>query len=230
MATFFPRRHRLTVPPLENGDRLSRSEFEHRYAAMTDLKKAELIEGKVYMASPLRFEPHAEPHADLITWLGIYKAMTPGARLGDDPTVHLDQDNEPQPDAVLRLDEQVGGQSCIGEEGYIEGAPEFIAEISASTATIDLGDKLQAYRRSGVKEYLVWQVFEQQIDWFHLQGDEYVKLDPDADGMIRSQIFPGLWLDLQAMLIGNMQRVITVLQEGLSSDDHQMFVVSLERT
>ncbi len=227
MVTFFPRWHRLPIPPLEHGDRLSQSEFEHRYAAMADLKKAELIEGRVYMASPLRFEPHAEPHADLIGWLWLYKTMTPGVRLGDNPTVRLDQDNEPQPDAVLRLDEQVGGQSTLGEEGYVEGAPEFIAEIAASTATIDLGDKLRAYQRSGVKEYLVWQVFDQRINWFRLQGNEYIPLDPDTNGVMRSQIFPGLWLDPQAMLRGNMPKVIAVLQEGITESDHQAFVAHL---
>lgn len=179
------------------------------------------------MASPLRFEPHAEPHADLMGWLWLYKTMTPGVRLGDNPTVRLDRDNEPQPDVVLRLDEQVGGQSVIGAEGYVEGAPEFIAEITASTATIDLGDKLQAYRRSGVREYLVWQVFDEQIDWFQLQEDEYIGLVPDAEGIMRSQIFPGLWLDRKAMIVGDMQRVMAVLQEGVSGSDHQTFVATL---
>ncbi len=225
-----PSRYRkLTIPPLENGDRLSRSEFERRYAAMTEIKKADLIEGTVYMASPLRFEPHAEPHADVITWLGLYKAMTPGVRLGDNPTVRLDRDNEPQPDAVLRLDQTVGGQSTIDADGYVDGAPEFIAEISASTATIDLGDKLRAYRRNGVKEYFVWQVFDERIDWFQLQDDEYVSLDIDPESIIRSHVFPGLWLDRDAMLTGNMQQVITVLQTGLASSQHQSFVDELSQ-
>ncbi len=221
-------RPRLSMPPLENGDRLSQSEFEARYAAMPDVKKAELIEGTVYMASPLRFEPHAEPHADIITWLGIYKAMTPGVRLGDNPTVRLDRDNQPQPDAVLRLDETVGGQSVIGSEGYIEGAPELIAEIAASTASIDLGDKLRAYRRGGVKEYLVWQVFEERIDGWQWQGDNEVSLDPDARGILKSKVFPGLWLASQALITGDMQQVIAVLQAGLSTTDHQDFINSLK--
>jgi hypothetical protein len=111
MVAFPSRLRNLTVPPLENGDRLFRSEFEHRYGAMPDVKKAELIEGTVYMASPLRFEPHAEPHGDLMGWLWVYKIATPGVRLGDNPTVRLDRENEPQPDAILRIDEGVGGQS-----------------------------------------------------------------------------------------------------------------------
>ena len=98
------------LPPLENGDRLTRIEFERRYHAMRHLKKAELIEGIVYVASPLRFESHAEPHTRLVTWLSIYQIGTLGARLGIEPTVRLDRDNEPQPDAVLLLDQRFGGQ------------------------------------------------------------------------------------------------------------------------
>ncbi|NEQ99787.1 MAG: Uma2 family endonuclease [Cyanothece sp. SIO2G6] len=227
MVTFIPRQNRLTVPPLENGDRLSRQEFEHRYAAMPNGPKAELIEGTVYMAAALRFEPHAEPHADLIGWLWTYKIMTPGVRLGDNPTIRMDQDNEPQPDVVLCLDESVDGQSSISSDGYVEGAPELIAEISASTASIDLGTKRQVYRRNGVQEYLVWRVFDQRLDWFCLQGDDYVALESDAQGILRSQVFPGLWLDREALIVGNMQQVMAVLQAGLASPEHQAFVATL---
>ena len=218
---------RLTVPPLENGDRLTRFEFERRYNAMPKLKKAELIEGTVYMASPLRFEPHAEPHGDLMGWLWTYKIVTPGVRLGDNPTVRLDLDNEPQPDAVLLIDAQAGGRSHLSQDGYVEGAPELVAEIAASSATVDLGDKKRAYRRNGIQEYLVWQVFEQRIDWFRLEAGEYVNLYPDATGVIQSQVFPGLWLDQSALLAGDMQQVLTVLQTGLNSVEHQAFVQQL---
>jgi len=160
---------RIAIPPLENGGLLSRAEFERRYTAMPGLKKAELIEGIVYMVSPLRFEPHAEPHARLITCIGFYVAFTPHTRIGDNPTARLDVDNEAQPDAVLLINAQRGGQTCLSDDGYIVGAPEFIAEIAASTATIDLRDKKRVYRRSMVKEYLVWQVIDRRIDWFSLQ-------------------------------------------------------------
>jgi Uma2 family endonuclease len=218
---------RITIPPLENGDLLSRAEFERRYTAMPALKKAELIEGIVYMASPLRFEPHAEPHADLMGWLWTYKIATPGVRLGDNPTVRLDVDNEPQPDAVLLIDAQQGGQTCLSDDGYIEGAPEFVAEISASTATIDLRDKKRVYRRNGVKEYLVWQVMNRRIDWFSLQEEEYIALLPDAEGIIRSRVFPGLWLAVSALIDGDMPSAIATLQAGLNSDAHQEFVQQL---
>ena len=217
----------ITIPPLENGDLLTRAEFERRYTAMPKLKKAELIEGIVYMASPLRFEPHAKPHARLITWLGFYAVFTPHTHIGDSPTVRLDVDNEPQPDAVLLIDAKCGGQTHLSNDGYIEGAPEFVAEISASTATIDLRDKKRVYRRNGVKEYLVWQVINHRIDWFFLQEGEYISLTPDAEGIIRSQVFPGLWLSVSALLAGDMPQVIATLQTGLSSAAHQQFIQQL---
>lgn len=215
------------IPPLESGDRLSRPEFERRYSAMPKLKKAELIEGVVYVASPLRFEPHAEPHANLMIWLGNYKIFTPGVRLGDNATVRLDLDNEPQPDAVLLIDTGCGGKSYIGADGYIEGAPELIAEVAASSATKDLYDKKRAYRRNGIEEYIVWQVFEGAVSWFSLQDGEYIELTPNEQGIIKSQVFPGLWLDLPALVTGNMSQVMTTLQAGLSSEEHQNFVEKL---
>lgn len=221
---FSTRNHLTTIPPLENGDMLSRGEFERRYTAMPHLKKAELIEGIVYMASPLRFEPHAEPHANLIIWLGTYKIATPGVRLGDNPTVRLDLDNEPQPDAVLFIDAEYGGQTHLSDDGYIEGAPELVVEIAASTASIDLRDKKRVYRRNGVKEYLVWQTLDRHLDWFFWQDGEYVSLTPDRDGIICSRIFPGLWLSVPAMLNQDMHQVLTALQSGLNSLEHQQFL------
>jgi Uma2 family endonuclease len=191
---------------------------------MPHLKKAELIEGVVYVPSPLRFEPHAEPHGDLITWLGTYKVMTPGARLGDNSTVRLDLDNEPQPDAVLLIDEAAGGQSRLGEDGYVEGAPELVVEVAASSTANDLYDKKTAYRRNGIREYIVWQVLDQKLDWFALKEGSYNSLEPDQSGIIRSEVFPGLWLAVSALLDGNMATVLAVVQEGLNSPEHSAFV------
>ncbi|AFY83148.1 Uma2 family endonuclease [Oscillatoria acuminata] len=213
-----------SLPPLENGDRLIRPQFERRYHAMPDIKKAELIEGVVYMASPLRFRSHAKPHGYLITVLGLYQSATPQVEMGIEPTVRLDLENEPQPDGVLLISPENGGQSTLDEQGYIQGAPELVAEIAASSATIDLGDKKRAYRRNGVKEYIIWQVFDEKIDWFRLEEGDYVSVTPDEQGIIRSQVFPGLWLDIPNLLQGNMQQVLTVLQAGISSPEHQEFV------
>ncbi|NJN89052.1 MAG: Uma2 family endonuclease [Leptolyngbyaceae cyanobacterium SL_5_14] len=215
------------LPPLQSGDRLTRLEFERRYSAMPHLKKAELIEGIVYMSSPLRFEPHAEPHGDLMIWLGNYKVATPGVRMGDNPTVRLDLDNEPQPDALLMIDAARGGRAFIGADGYVEGSPELVAEVAASSAAIDLGDKKRAYRRNGVKEYIVWQVFDQTISWYHLTDEDYSLLEANERGVICSLVFPGLWLDVSAMLGGDMPNVLAVLQQGLASEAHQDFVQQL---
>jgi Uma2 family endonuclease len=217
----------LPIPQLESGDRLNRYEFERRYNAMPHVKKAELIEGVVYMAAALRFRSHGQPHGNLIIWLGSYKVATPGVELGIEPTVRLDLDNEPQPDAVLLIEEQCGGQARLSEDDYVEGAPELVAEIAASSAAIDLGDKKRAYRRNGIKEYIVWQVFEQKLDWFSLQNGEYVPLPVDRDGVIRSQVFPGLWLAVEDLLAGNMARVLAVVQAGLASPDQTAFCQQL---
>ncbi len=212
--------------PLESGDRLTRPEFERRYKAST-VKKAELIEGVVYVASPLRFQQHAEPHSRLHGWVWTYQVMTPGLRLGIEPTVRLDLDNEPQPDIVLLIDEAAGGQARLSPDGYLEGTPELVIEIAASSAAIDLGDKKQAYRRNGVAEYLVWQIYENRLDWFALVDGDYQLLPIGADGVIHSATFPGLWLAVMALLQGDMARVLTVLHTGLQSLEYERFRASL---
>jgi Uma2 family endonuclease len=224
-----PHQKPLPIPPLESGDRLNRYEFERRYKAMPHLRKAELIEGVVYVPAALRFRSHGQPHGNLIGWLWTYKIATPGIELGIEPTVRLDLDNEPQPDAVLMIEEHFGGQAQLSDDDYIEGAPELVAEIAASSAAIDLGDKKRAYRRNGIREYIVWQVFEQRLDWFYLQEGEYVPLPVDQDGVIRSQVFPGLWLAANDLLTGNMGRVLAVLQEGLAAAEHTAFVEQLAK-
>lgn len=213
----------LKIPPLENGDRLTRQEFERRYDATSRIKKAELIEGVVYVASPVRIGNHGRPHAQIIGWLAVYSAATPGVDLADNATVRLDPDNEPQPDALLRLEPEAGGKSRIAEDDYVEGAPELIVEIAASTAAYDLNDKLRAYRRNEVQEYLVWQRYENRLDWFSLQEGVYVPFVPDETGIIRSQVFPGLWLAVPALLNGDLATVLAELQKGLASAEHLEF-------
>jgi Uma2 family endonuclease len=215
------------ILPIENGDRLTRDEFERRYEAMPHLKKAELIEGVVYVPAALRYRKHGKPHSNIMLWLTTYEASTPHVETADNTTVRLDLDNEPQPDALLRIDEAYGGQSSISDDDYVEGAPELIVEISASTASYDLHDKRKVYRRNGVQEYLVWRVVDRAFDWFSLQSGDYVLLEPDSEGVIRSRIFPGLDLQIEALLAGNLAEVLAVLQEGMSSDRHQNFIDQL---
>ena len=215
------------IPSLESGDRLTRPEFERRYKIMPHLKKAELIEGVVYVPSPVRSASHAQPHGLMITWLGVYIAATSGVELNDNATVRLDLDNEPQPDALLRIDEHRGGQSRLSADDYIEGGPELIVEIAASSASYDVHDKLQVYRRNQVQEYLVWRVHDQGLDWWRLRDGAYISLLADAAGVVRSEVFPGLWLAIPALLDGNLAEVLAVLQTGLTTSEHHAFVEQL---
>jgi len=212
------------VPTLEPGDRLTREEFERRYEAMPNVKKAELIEGVVYMPSPVRLFRHANPHFQFITWLGTYASSTPIVIGGDNATARLDMDNEPQPDGMLLLNPACGGQAIITHDDYVERGPELAGEISGSTVSFDLHTKLAVYRRNGVREYVVWRVLDQAIDWFALRAGEFVPLTPDAAGILRSDVFPGLWLDAAALLRGDMPRVLEVVQQGLASPEHAAFL------
>ena len=215
------------IVPLEPGDRLSRAEFERRYQAMPNIKKAELIEGVVYMPSPVRLERHAHPHARLIVWLGTYAAHTPGLITADNGTVRLDSDNEPQPDVFLMIDPARGGQARIDADDYVSGAPELVAEVSSSSVSFDLHTKLNIYRRNGVREYLVWRAADAAFDWFVLREGEFGLLAPDAGGLLKSETFPGLWLDPAALLAGNMARVLGVAAQGIAGPEHAAFLARL---
>jgi hypothetical protein len=214
------------VPQLEQGDRLTRDEFERRYNAMPNLKKAELIEGVVYMGAAVRVEQHGYQHSLLMVWAGMYQIETGGVLVGDNSSVRMDLDNEPQPDCLLMRLPEFGGQAEI-VDGYIEGAPEWVGEVSASTVSFDLHAKLNAYRRNGVREYVVWRVLDEEIDWFVLRAGQFERLAPGADGVLRSEQFPGLWLDPAAMVSGEMKRVLAVLRLGLESPEHAEFVTAL---
>ena len=216
---------RNDVPELHHGDRLTIEEFERRYDAMPELKKAELIEGVVYMASAVRFEDHGRPHADLMTWLGYYAAFTPEVQSADNTTLGLRIGaNRPQPDGLLRIVPEFGGQSSTTKRGYLRGAPELVGEITASSASYDLHDKLHAYERNGVREYVVWRVEDRAIDWFILRGDKFRRMPLDKDGVYRSKVFPGLWLDPQALINDDLQTVLRLVQEGVQSEEHRKFV------
>jgi Uma2 family endonuclease len=215
------------IPPLENGDRLSRAEFERRYEAMPHLKKAELIEGVVYVPSPVRHRFHGEPHSYVMGWLVLYKAHTPGVQVSDNSTVRLDLDNEPQPDALLLIAPERGGQTHLSEDGYIEGAPELVMEVASSSASYDLHAKLHVYRRNGVQEYVVWRVLDEEVDWFVLREGQYERLQPDSDGLFRSEVFGGLWLDPAALVREDLATVLTTVQQGLASSEHAAFVARL---
>jgi Uma2 family endonuclease len=218
------------IPPLEDGDRMTRDEFERRYDAMPNLKKAELIEGVVHVPSPVRQRQHGDPHSTLVGWLFLYRARTRGLELGANPSVRLDLANMPQPDGALFIQPEYGGQVKIDEEGYIDGAPDLVAEIAASTTSYDLRDKLEAYQRNRVREYIVVRVLTREVDWYVLRSESFEKLSPEDDGTLRSTIFPGLWLDPSALLGQDFDKLLGVLERGLESIEHAEFVASLRQT
>ena len=209
------------------GDRLSRAEFERRYQAHPEINKAELIEGVVHMPSPVHYALHSQPHVDIITWLGVYRAATPGVAGGDNATVRLDYENVVQPDALLRLEPAQGGRSRVTEDDYLAGPPELVVEIAASSASYDMHDKRRVYARNGVQEYLVAQAYEQRVDWFVLREGVYEALQPDAEGILRSEVFPGLWLPADALWAGDLATMLAVLQQGLASPEHAAYVADL---
>lgn len=213
------------IPPLQNGDRLTRTEFERRYEAMPYVKKAELVDGVVYMPSPVSLKEHAEQQLYLGTWLGLYHAHTPGTGGGDNSTLRMDGNSEPQPDLFLRILPECGGQSR-NDGKYVGGAPELIAEVTASSVSYDLHVKLEAYPRNRVREYLVWRVRDRAFDWFVLRSGRYVRLAERQSGIYESKCFPGLWLDTDALLSGALLRVVNVLQEAIASPKHTAFVKS----
>jgi Uma2 family endonuclease len=218
---------RVSVPLLENGAHLDSAEFERRYQAMPHVNKAELIEGVVYMPSPVRASVHGTPHARIQWWLTHYSVFTPSVQVADNATVRLDRTNVPQPDILMMIER--GGQSRLDADGYVAGAPELVAEIAADRASIEGNAKMEAYRRNGVREYLIGRVSDAALDWHILRDGQYAPLAPGADGVLRSETFPGLWLDAASLLQPDLPRVLAVLQQGLASPEHATFVGQLNQ-
>ena len=214
-----------SIPLLQSGDHLDSEEFERRYSAMPEVKKAELIEGIVYMPSPVRQTLHGRPHFDLGAWLGQYAGATPGVEGGDNSTLRLDTKNRPQADMLLMIDPARGGQAKL-DDGYIVGAPELLAEVAASTVSMDMHTKLEVYRRCKAREYLVWRVEDEEIDWFVLRRGRFVEL-AHKDGIFRSETLPGLWLDGPSLLGRDLARVLEVGRLGIASPEHAAFVARL---
>lgn len=221
------------VPVLQAGDVLTRDEFERRYNAMPELKKAELIEGIVYMMPRVPFW-HGRAVANLAGWLGSYQTWTSGLGAGMNCTVRLDWDNEPQPDILLFIPERAGGRSRVDADGFIEGPPELVIEVTASSVSYDLHQKLHVYRRNGVLEYLVHRVDDGEVDWFVLEGSSYVRQQPDAQSVLASRVFPGLRLDVPALLRedlktldgaqADLRALHAAVERGCAGAEHAAFV------
>jgi hypothetical protein len=208
---------------LREGDRLSRKEFHRRYEALAEPLKAELIDGVVYMP-PVGDEGHSQANVSLIGWLAFYRWHTPGLKPGLNVTVILDDGNEPQPDACLMLPVEAGGQTRRGPGDFLHGCPELIAEGARRSKSHDLGAKMAVYLRHGVREYLVWRTADRALDWFSARGGALDRREPDERGVLRSEVFPGLWLNVPALLRDDGQALLGTLQEGLATPEHADFL------
>jgi Uma2 family endonuclease len=219
-----PLRKKGRIPPLVHGEKMDADEFLRRYEVMDEDEKAELINGVVYMFNEfVSTQWHAAPDGLLQTWMGYYAVETPGVQNCPNATIQLGPKNVPQPDGVLVLAPELGGKASIDGRGFLVGPIELAVEIAASSAHFDLGEKRDAYRKSGVQEYLIWCTKKETIDWWHLQIGEYVRFEPDEQGIIRSLVFPGLWLDTKALLNRDGKKVMATLKKGLKSAEHKRF-------
>ena len=218
-----------TGPPAEvlelhNGDRMTQQEFHRIYARMRRSVRAELIGGIVYLASPLKVR-HGTNHNFLGVLFGIFAGHTPGVECGDNTTIILGEDDEPQPDLYLRVLPEYGGRSRTTADDYVEGAPELIAEVAHSSKAIDLHAKRDDYARHGVLEYLVLNAHDRRLHWFDLRAGQ--ELVPDADGVYRVRTFPGLWIHGEALLDRDFQQMMATLNAGLATPEHAAFVSRL---
>lgn len=209
---------------LNSGDEMTREEFHRIYEQKPEDFKAELIGGIVYVASPLRIS-HGQPHALLSAPLVAYQGRTLGVEVSDNTTVILGEDCEVQPDLLLRILPEFGGQSRTNEDDYVEGPPEFVIEVALSSRAIDLHAKRRQYARYGVREYLVLCAKERQLRWFDLAAGK--ELQPDAAGIYRIQTFPGLWFNGSALLAQDYPKLMQTLEEGLATPEHAAFVRQL---
>ncbi len=196
---------------LESGDHLTREEFHRRYCERPDIRKAELIGGVVYVASPTRYGVHGEQRWLVAQWLSGYTLERENVRGAFDVCVYLTPDSEVQPDAMLFLVPAPPGGASVRPDQYIEGAPQLVVEIAASSASYDLHGKLKAYEQAGVQNYVVWRVYDDAIDWFQLYEDKYRRIEPDDRGVIESVAFPGLRLHVAKLLAGDIRGVLAEL-------------------
>jgi Uma2 family endonuclease len=216
------------VPTLEGGDYFERDEFMRRYEARPDIKKAELINNIVFMASPAR-EGHSEPETLFAFAVTTYMAATPYATARSNMTVNLSAQTVVQPDWYLRIEKIAGGRAGVGNDEFLDAAPELVIEVAVSSASYDLHTKKDAYEAARTGEYLVWQALDHRLNCFVLSNGAFQKALPDADGIYRSRMFPGLWLNVAAIGNGDILGVKASLDQGLASPEHTAFVAELKR-
>ncbi|MBI3681510.1 MAG: Uma2 family endonuclease [Acidobacteria bacterium] len=209
---------------LITGQRMDREEFLRVWEQLPDIKHAELIDGVVYVSSPISRD-HGTFQLLVGYWLSQYAASTPVCEVGGESTWMM-LESAPQPDVYLYLLPEFGGQSGYTPP-YSEGAPELAVEICVSSTDYDFGPKLALYQRAGVKEYITVETFAKRITWRVLIEGSYVPIQPDADRILRSRTFPGLWLDETAFRTRDRAGLTACLQRGVVDAAHAAFLKRL---
>ena len=217
----------LKAPELITGMRLELDEFIARWEALPDLKFAELIDGIVFVPPPRSIE-HGQRASILNWWLFLYVEDKRGCDALSNVTCTM-LGQSPQPDVLLRLTEEFGGKSI--DKGYLlDGAPELVVDICETSTEIEFGPKLALYQRAGVREYITIQTLPPpRIVWRVLVDGSYREIQPDGQGILRSQCFPGLWLDTEALWAGDRKRMRDTLNAGLDSPAHREFAERLTK-
>jgi Uma2 family endonuclease len=222
------RERSTTLPPLVAGQRLDRATFHERYEAMPPGTRAELIGGVVVMPSPAR-NPHVQFVSLLSAWVTWYRRGIPGLYSGCDATTILDDQAEVQPDVQLRILPEYGGQTRNTPDRYIAGAPELVVEVAHASKNTDLGDKLADYERTGVLEYAVVTLEPEEVHWFERRDGRLVPMPPGPDGLFRSRVFPGLWLDPAALFADDLDGLLATLELGRATPEHAAFAAEMAR-
>jgi Uma2 family endonuclease len=211
--------------PLVAGQHLDQASFHERYEAMPPGTRAELINGVVFIPSPVGPD-HGRAHFTAVVWLGFYAERTAGVEGLDNTSTALGPISEPQPDLQLRVLSEYGGRTQT-DRRFVRGVPELVVEVSHTTEGTDLGPKRDDYERAGVAEYVVVALESAEVLWHVLANGRFEIVPPDTDGLYRSREFPGLWLDPVALLGRDTQRLREVVALGLATPDHAAFVARL---
>lgn len=211
--------------PLHNGDHMDAETFHALYEQTPEGFKAELIGGIVYVASPV-YGFHADPHARAMTWLGLYMTRTPGVQLLDNCSMRLDEENELQPDAMLRIRSEYAGRSSLNEKGVVVGPPELLLEVAYTSRNIDLKQKMRQYEQAGVEEYVVVLAEKNEVEWFYMFNNRFRPLRATA-GLLKSKVFPGLWLEPATLFSDSTDSLLDAVVEGTDSNGHSKLVAKL---
>jgi hypothetical protein len=217
------------VPPFENGDRLDQKTFHDLYERTPFRFRAELVDGIVYLKIPKPVRLRRRPRLSLSVWLGAYEAETEGVQIAMHATNILIDRNETHPYQTVIVDPALGGRTSINADDFVEGGAELLVEIAERSCSLPYHKKFEQYQKANVREYIIVNLESRNFNWFTNTANGFQPIKPNADGIMKSRVLPGLWLDREATLNDNNKRVRAVLDSGLASPEHAKFVTKLQR-